>query len=163
MLIAALHSDPPRSTVTYRKAKMVDVIAVGALLARALPYLAKPAERLATRAGEALGDASWEFAQRIWAKVGGRLSERPAAQEAVEEVAAAPEDEGARFVLERQLGKLFDADPGLAAEVQEIMEEAVAAGAVGVSVQGDRNVTMTSSPVTNSSIISGDGNTVSSG
>lgn len=142
---------------------MVDVIAVGALLAKALPYLAKPAEHLATRAADAIGQASWGFAQRIWAKVGGRLSERPAAQEAVEEVAAAPDDEGARFVLERQLAKLFEADPDLAAEVEGIIAEAAAAGVVRVDVQGDRNVTLASSPVTNSSIISGDGNTISSG
>ena len=141
---------------------MVDVIAVGALLARALPYLAKPAERLAAQAGDAIGDASWEFAQRVWSKVGGRLRERPAAQEAVEEVAAAPQDEGARFVLQRQLGRLFEADPALAAEVEEIMAQAVAAGAVKVNVEGDRNVTLANSPVTNSSIISGDGNTVGS-
>ena len=148
---------------TTEREQMLDVIAVGTLLAKALPYLAKPAERLATKAGDAIGDASMEFAQRIWAKVGGRLSERPAAQEAVEEVAAAPDDEGARFVFERQLGKLFEADPELAAEVEEIMAEAVEAGAVRVNVEGERNVTITNSPVTNSSIISGDGNTVGSG
>jgi hypothetical protein len=142
---------------------MVDVIAVGALLARALPYLATPAERLATRAADALGEASWDFAQRIWGKVGGRLNERPAAQEAVDEVAAAPDDAGARFVLERQLDKLFAADPALAAEVQDIMEQAAAAGAVHVNVQGDRNVTLTRSPVTNSTIISGDSSTVGPG
>ncbi len=141
---------------------MVDVIAVGALLAKALPYLAKPAERLAHRAGEAVTDASWEFAQRVWAKVGGRLSERPAAQEAVEEVAAAPDDEGARYVLQRQLGKLFDADPQLAAEVEEIMAEAAAAGAVQVDVQGDRNATLTNTSVTHSSIVTGDANTIGS-
>jgi hypothetical protein len=142
---------------------MIDVIAVGTLLARALPYISKSAERIATKAGDAIGDASLEFAQRIWDKVGGRLKERPAAQEAVEEVAAAPDDEGARFVFERQLGKLFAADPELAAEVEEIMAQAVAAGAVRVNVEGERNVTITNSPVTNSSIISGDGNTVGSG
>jgi hypothetical protein len=141
---------------------MVDVVAVGALLAKALPYLAAPAAQLASRAGEAIGDASWDYAQRVWAKVGRRLSERPAAQEAVEEVAAAPDDDGAQFVLQRQLGKLFEADPQLAAEVEEIMAQAVAAGAVRVNVEGDRNVTLTNSPVTNSSIISGDGNTTGS-
>ncbi|MDQ3678161.1 MAG: hypothetical protein M3401_15425 [Actinomycetota bacterium] len=141
---------------------MVDVVAVAALLARALPYLSKSADRVATQAGDAIGDAAWRFAQRIWAKVGGRLSERPAAQEAIDEVAATPDDEGARFVLERQLGKLFEAEPELAAEVEGVMSEAVAAGVVQVSVQGDRNVTITDSPITNSAIISADGNTVGS-
>ena len=112
---------------------MVDVIAVGALLARALPYLSHAADHVAKKAGEAIGDTAWEFAQRVWTKVGARLRERPAAQEALDEVAASPQDEGARFVLERQLAKVFEADPALADEVEAIMLEAAAAGVV----QGD--------------------------
>lgn len=141
---------------------MVDVVAVGALLAPALPYLSRSADRLAAKAGDAIGDASWEFAQRLWAKLGARLRERPAAEEAVAEVAAAPDDAGARFVLERQLGKLLEADPELAAEVGAIMAEATAAGVVQVSVTGDRTITLANSPTTHSTIISGDGNRVGS-
>jgi hypothetical protein len=139
---------------------MVDVIAVGTLLARALPYLATSADRAASHAADAVGDAAWGFAQRIWSKVGARLEARPAAQEAVADVAAAPEDEGARFVLERQLAKLFEGDPHLAAEVAAIVAEAAAAGAVNVDVRGDRNITMAGSQIANSSIVSGDANTV---
>jgi hypothetical protein len=139
---------------------MVDVIAVGTLLARALPYLVKSADRAATHAADAAGDAAWGFAQRIWSKVGARLESRPAAREAVADVAAAPEDEGARFVLERQLAKLFEADPQLAGEVEAIVAEAAAAGAVQVDVHGDRNITIAGSQVTNSFIVSGDANTV---
>lgn len=134
---------------------MVDVVAVGALL---VPYLSKSAERVATRASDAIGDAAWAFARRIWSKLGDRLAERPAAQEAIDDVVAAPDDKGARFALERQLGKVLAADPQLAAEIEGVMEEAAAAGVV--QVRGERNVVVKDASVTNSPIVSGDGNTI---
>jgi len=136
---------------------MVDVVAVGALLA---PYLSKTVERVATRASEAVGDAAWGFAHRIWSKLGDRLAERPAAQEAVDDVAAAPDDEGARVALERQLGKVLDADPELAAEIEAVLKEAVRAGVV---VQGNRNIVIKDADLTSSAVIGGDGNTVNIG
>jgi len=48
---------------------MVDVVAVGALLA---PYLSKTVERVAARASEAVGDAASGFAHRIWSNHAGR-------------------------------------------------------------------------------------------
>jgi len=137
---------------------MVDVAAVGALLAPALPYLVRSADRAANQAADALSGAAGDFAQRVWAKLGGRMSERPAAREAIADVVAAPDDEDARFVLVRQLGKLLDADPDLAAEIEGLMDEATRAG-VEIHVVGDRNVMITDATLTNSSIISGDAST----
>lgn len=137
---------------------MVDVVAMGALLARALPYLLQSADHVASRASAALGGATWEFAQRIWARLGERINERPAALEAVEDVAAAPDDAGARLALERQLSKVLAADAELAGEVDRLMGEAARAGVVRVA--GDRNVTIGGAPITNAAIITGDGNTI---
>lgn len=134
---------------------MVDVVAVGALL---VPYLARSAERVATQASEAVGDAAWGFARRIWSKLGDRLAERPAAREAIDDVAAAPDDKGARAALERQLSKVLDADPQLAAEIEDVIREAAAAGVI--EVRGARNVVLKDAGVTNSAIVSGDGNTI---
>ncbi len=136
---------------------MVDVVAVGALLAPALPYLLRPAEHVAAQAAQVLGDKGWEYAQRLWQKLGARVCERPAAQEAVEDVAAAPGDEDAQQVLTYQLRKLLERDAGLAAEVEELMAEATEH--VAIHVAGDRNVTV-AGRVDRSTIISGDGNTV---
>jgi hypothetical protein len=136
---------------------MVDVVAVGALLAPALPYLLRPAEYVAAQAAQVLGDKGWEYAQRLWQKLGARVCERPAAQEAVEDVAAAPGDEDAQQVLTYQLRKLLERDAGLAAEVEELMAEA--AQHVAIRVVGDRNVTV-AGRVDRSTIIGGDGNTV---
>ena len=66
---------------------MIEVAAVGALLAPALPYLPKSADQVATQAAEALGGVTWDLAQRVWAKVGGRLRERPAGRVAINEIA----------------------------------------------------------------------------
>lgn len=137
---------------------MVDVVAVGALL---VPYLSRSAERVATQASDAIGDAAWGFARRIWSKLGDRLAERPAAKEAIDDVAAAPDDKGARSALERQLSKVLGADPELAAEIEAVLKEATAAGVV--EVQGDRNVVLKDASVTNSPIVAGDGNTIATG
>lgn len=136
---------------------MVDVVAVGALLAPALPYLLRPAEHVASRAAEVLGDKGWEYAQRLWQKLGSRVGQRTAAQEAAEDVAATPDDEDAQRALAYQLRKLLERDAGLAAEVEELMAEA--AQHVEIRIAGDRNVTV-AGRVDRSTIISGDGNTV---
>ena len=136
---------------------MIDVAAVGALLAPALPYLLRPAAHVASQAADALGDKSWEYAQRLWEKLGPRLVARPAAQEAVEQAAAAPADEDAQYLLTYQLRKLLERDAGLAAEVEELMAEA--SRHVEIRVAGDRNVTI-AAPVDRSTIISGDANSV---
>ena len=69
---------------------MIDVAAIGALLAPALPYLLRSADQVATQAATAIGDKGWEYAQRVWDLLAARLGDRPGAQEAAEEVAADP-------------------------------------------------------------------------
>ncbi len=136
---------------------MIDVSAVVALLAPALPYLLRSADHVASQAAAVIGDTSWEYAQRLWQKLAPRLSERPAAREAAEDVAAAPNDEIAQHVLAYQLRKLLERDAGLAAEVEELMAEADQH--VDIRVAGDRNVAI-GGRVDRSTIISGDGNVV---
>lgn len=116
---------------------MVDVTVLGALLAPALPYLTRAGERVFTEASEALGGTAWEYAQRLWDKLGGRLKARPGGEEAVEDVAAAPDDAEARTVLVRQLRKLLEADPELAREVEGLLADAEGAGVVA---SGDRSI-----------------------
>ncbi|MFD7479036.1 hypothetical protein ACFV8Z_44885 [Streptomyces sp. NPDC059837] len=83
-------------------------------------------------------------ARRIWDRLRGRLAERPAASEAVRDVAQHPDDEVFRTVLFAQLRKLFDEDPALAAEIGRLFEEAHESGATGnvtnVNVSGSRSV-----------------------
>jgi len=116
---------------------MVDVTALGTLIAAALPYLTRAGEHVATQASEALGGAAWEHAQRLWSTLGARLRARPSGQEAVDDVVAAPRDEEAITVLVRQLRKLLDADPDLAREVERLLADAERAGVVA---SGDRSI-----------------------
>ncbi len=138
---------------------MIEVAAVGALLAPALPYLLRSAEHAASQAATAIGDKTWEYAQRVWDKLSGRLSERPGALEAAADVAADPADEEARDVLTYQLRKLLERDAELVAEIEALMAEA--AQHVEIAVAGDRNVTMNDAVVRDTTIVTGDGNTLS--
>jgi len=137
---------------------MIEVAAVGALLAPALPYLLKSAEHAASQAATAIGDKTWHYAQRVWDKLSPRLGERPGAREAAEDVAADPGDEDARQVFAYQLRKLLERDEGLARAVEALMAEA--AQHVEIRVTGDRNVTMNDAAVQDTTIVTGDGNTL---
>lgn len=140
---------------------MIDVAAIGALLAPALPYLLKSADHAASQAATAIGDKTWVYAQRVWDKLAARLGDRPGAPEAAAEVAADPADDDARAVLEYHVRKLLERDAGLAAELEELMAEA--AQHVEITIVGDRNVTLHNSTVTDTTIVAGDGNTISAG
>ena len=140
---------------------MIEIAAVGALLAPALPYLLKSAEHAASQAASAIGEQTWKYAQRLWDKLAPRLGERPGAREAAEDVAADPADEDARQVLAYQLRKLLERDEGLAAQVETIMAEA--AQHVEIRVTGDRNVTMNEAFLKDTKIVTGDGNTLGGG
>ena len=137
---------------------MIEIAAVGALLAPALPYLLKSAEHAASQAASAIGEQTWKYAQRLWDKLAPRLGERPGAREAAEDVAADPADEDARQVLAYQLRKLLERDEALATEIETIMADA--AQHVEIRVAGDRNVTMNEAFVNDTTIVTGDDNTL---
>jgi hypothetical protein len=80
---------------------------------------------------------------------------KPAAQEAVQDVAKAPEDADAQAVLRLQLKKLLAEDEALAREVAQLWEEARAAGVVIIAA-GQRSVAALS--IEGSTIITGDQN-----
>lgn len=130
---------------------MVDVAALGALLASALPYLIRAGDHVASEASRVLGDEAWRHAKRLWERLAGAVGGKPAAQEAADDVAAAPADAEAQVALVHQLRKLLEADPALAAEVERLLADAERAGVVArassVAVGGS---------ATNSVIITGD-------
>lgn len=135
---------------------MVDVAALAALLGPALPFLTRAGERVTTQAGELLGNQAWEHAQRLWERVAGAVAARPAAQEAVDDVATDPRDAEAAVALVRQLRKVLQSDPALAREVEQLLGEArqagvVASGARSVAIGGD---------ISDSAIVTGDNSSV---
>jgi hypothetical protein len=104
----------------------------------------------------AIGEDVWAHVTRLWAKLRQKAESTPAALEAVEAVAAQPEDARARGALELQLEKLLASDPGLADSIGHLWEDAKAAGVVAA---GTRNVAVGGS-VSASAIVTGDGVTI---
>jgi hypothetical protein len=127
--------------------------AIAAFLAPHLKDLLAP---VTESAGRRLDQAASRFATSIWDRLRGRFAERPAAQEAAEDVAAEPEDEDALAALRRQLRKLLEQDPELARELQAILAEAHAAGATTITVQaiGERSIAV--NQATGSTLSTGD-------
>lgn len=134
-------------------------------LAPFLPYLLKAGEGAAEEAGKKLGEkaggGAWDKAKALWAKLRPSAEVKPAAQEAVQGVAAAPEDEDARAALRVQLKKLLAEDESLAREVSEMQREMRQAG-VNIAAIGDRSVAIGGN-VSGSNIITGDQNRLRDG
>jgi hypothetical protein len=121
----------------------MDVSALTAFLAPVLPYLLRAGEAATKQAASRFGDATWERARRLWARLRPQVEETPRAQEAVDEVAAAPDDARLRGALEVQLERLLAADAELAADVRRLWQDVVEAGAAPsttVIVSGERAV-----------------------
>jgi hypothetical protein len=95
---------------------------------------------LVKEAGEKLGKDGPEMLKALWAKLRPRVEEKPAAVEAAQDVAKAPEDADAQAVLRVQLRKILEADSSLAAEIAKILEVAGPKAAVHVEVHGNHNV-----------------------
>lgn len=129
------------------------IAALTAFLAPLLPALVKAGEGVVTGVASRAGEAALEHGRRLWAKLRPGVEASPAAAEAVEEVAAAPEDEAWRTALQLQLEKLLR-DDALRAEVEALFAEAQAAGVV--AAVGERSVAV-GGDVSGSTIITGDG------
>jgi hypothetical protein len=111
---------------------------LAALLAPALPHLLKSGEKVAEEAGKVIGTQAWEQVKVLWERLRPKVEQRPAAKEAVDEVAHAPADEDAVAALRLQLRKILAEDPTLAAELAPLAEQA--RGQINVTVSGDRSV-----------------------
>jgi hypothetical protein len=115
---------------------------VGVFLGPYLPFLMAGGTAALQEAAEKIGKGTVEQVERLWDKLWPRLGSRPAGAEAARDAAKAPDDEEAQTVLRVQLRKLLTEEPELAAEVEQLLEEAKRPGAVaaterGVSIGGD--------------------------
>lgn len=123
-----------------------------------LPYLLKAGEK----AAEGIwGQAAWESAKTLWGKLRPKVEAKPAALEAVHDVAANPQDPDAAAALRLQMRKLLQDDQALAAEIARLWGEAQAAS-VTVFAGADRSVAI-GGDVNESTIVTGNRNTVQQG
>jgi len=134
---------------------------VAAFLTPFLPYLLKAGERAAEEAAKKLGSSAWEKAKALWGKLWPTIKAKPAAQEAVQDVATSPQDEDAQAALRLQLKKILAKDNALAAEVARLWEEA-RASSVTATASGERSVAI-GRHVASSTIVVGDQNVVQHG
>jgi hypothetical protein len=93
-------------------------------LAPLLPYLVRSAETAAGKLGEKLSDAGWEKAKEIWRRLRARVEVSPTANEAVQDILAAPDDPDARTGLRVGLKKILSGDRDLAEELAVLLEAA---------------------------------------
>jgi hypothetical protein len=118
------------------------------------PYLVKAGEKAAEKIGEKLPD----IAAKVWNAVTAKFKGKPAAEEAVKDLVANPDDEDNRAAFRKELRKVLEAEPTFAAELARLLDSAqhqvgdtitvsgsgaaatkggVAAGAGGAAVGGD--------------------------
>jgi hypothetical protein len=93
-------------------------------LAPALPYLVSGGTELVKKAGETLKEEGLELAKKLWARLRPKVEEKPAAIEAAQDVAKAPEDSDAQGALRLQLRKLLEEDASLASELAKLLDAA---------------------------------------
>ncbi|HSF39555.1 MAG TPA: SUMF1/EgtB/PvdO family nonheme iron enzyme [Thermoanaerobaculia bacterium] len=86
--------------------------------------------------GKKAGGEAFDGAKRVWKKLRGKVEEKPAAQEAVEDLASRPEDSRAKGAFELQLEKILASDASLAEELAKLLEAAGPRVTQTANVQG---------------------------
>ena len=117
---------------------------LASFLAPFLPSLLNLGTKAAESAAEKFGEDAWEKAKSLWGKLRPKVEAKPLAQGAAQELAQNPEDEDAREALTKQFQKILEADPALAAEISQLLEEdaETVRKVVNVtqSVKGNKNI-----------------------
>jgi len=134
----------------------MDVGSLITFLAPCLGFLLDTGRAATERAADKLGDEIWDHARRLWARLGPAVEARPAAAEAACDLAAQPDDDGARAVLAWQLEKAIGADPSLARDLRRLWD---AAGRGAVVAAGDRSV-VAGGDIVGSTVVTGNRNVV---
>src|SRR3954471_15364948 len=102
----------------------MDPAALTAFLAPFLGALLERSEAAASEAAANFGETTWEHAKRLWQRLSGRVEAEPTTASAVTDVVQAPDNPGARGSLAWQLEKLLSADAALAADVEQLWQQA---------------------------------------
>lgn len=96
---------------------------LAAFLAPFLPYLLKAGEKAAEELGKGLGGAAWERAKALWARLRPRVEAQPAVRQAVQEVAADPQNAQKQETLAQALARVLQEDESLRAEAKVIVSD----------------------------------------
>jgi hypothetical protein len=150
LVVADLHSQMGRMQMDVSEL----VKQLTPILIPLLPYLGKLGDGVVDGAGELMAAGTWERVKSLWAKLKPKVDAKPAAQEAVQDVARNPQDEDAQAALRQQLKKILSEDETLASQVAEWLKENAPRGNT-VIASGERSVAIGGS-VRGSTINTGD-------
>jgi hypothetical protein len=120
----------------------MDIALLVKVLAPALPVLLGLGQKAIDKGAEKLGEKGAEgLVGKIWPRLKPKVEAKPAAIEAAEDVAKAPEDPGAIASLGHQLKKILEApeNKDLAAEIAKLLAESeeVKSGKYSVTIGDD--------------------------
>jgi hypothetical protein len=130
---------------------MIDAELAGAVVpyvaAAAGAYGAAVVERVRDTAADATADATVGLGRRLLARILGRQESAGQVSDAVEDLAADPADPDRLAALRLQVRKALAADPELAGEVAQMLQQAgaivTATGEGAVAVQHNRGIVQT--------------------
>jgi hypothetical protein len=105
-----------------------------AFLSPILPYLLKLGDKSAESAAEKFGEDTWNKATTVWAKLRPNLSSKTDIKVAVEQVANKPDSEARQAVLKEELETLLRANPDLATEISEILQNNIPVNSNSVQI-----------------------------
>src|ERR1041385_2611106 len=111
----------PRTLISLLTEEDMDITPVAqslvAYLAPFLPYLMKAGEKVVEEGAKKFGTVAWDQALAVWNKIRPQVEAKPAAVEAAQDVADAPDDEDAQATFRQQLKKLLRDDPELTRDI----------------------------------------------
>lgn len=96
------------------------------------PYLQSAAKTFAEHASDDVGAAASAKVKQLWEAIHVKLHGKPAAKEALDDLAQSPDDPDAQAALRTQLKKALETDDAFAAELTNLLKEAHAQGADAV-------------------------------
>ena len=122
-----------------------------------IPYLIDKGRTFGETAVSAVQAEAWEFAKRIWDRLGEAVGARPEGQAAAEEVARDPGDEQALAAFQEQIDLLLAEDARLAEHVAALLATPEAAA---VEVSASRGSFAAGGDVKDSQIVIGNQNRI---
>jgi hypothetical protein len=118
----------------------VEIAQLVAFLAPFLGPLLRRTEEATAGAIESFGESAWERATALWQRLRGSTEASPTVTEAVEDVAADPDNDRAQAALAWQLEKLLAANPRLGEELTHLWTNSGGNTITAVTASGERSI-----------------------
>lgn len=101
----------------------MNIAALTTFIAPFIPFLVKGGEEAAKEAGKKFGISAWEKATAIWSILFPKIEQKPSANEIVNDIVTAPEDDDLQAAFRYQLKQLLEDDNALANKLEKLTQE----------------------------------------